>query len=61
MRREGNGFYGHGGSVAGYRAQMVYHPPSKTGVIVLRNVGGGPFNPSSVAARLLTLLVGDAK
>ena len=45
FRRGGHVFYGHGGSVAGYRAQMTYHPPSKTGVIVLRNVGGGSFNP----------------
>ena len=61
MRRGANTFYGHGGSVAGYRAQMLYHPASKTGVIVMRNVGGGSFNATSVASRLLTLLVGDAK
>ena len=58
MRRAGNNFYGHGGSVAGYRAQMAYHLPSKTGVLVLRNVGGGPFNATAVASRVLTMLVG---
>ena len=59
-RRGNHVFYGHGGSVAGYRAQMTYHPASKTGVIVLRNVGGGAFNPGSVANQMLTLLV-DAR
>ena len=58
-RRDRQVFYGHGGSVAGYRAQMTYHPSSKTGVIVLRNVGGGSFNPGRVANQLLTQAVGD--
>ncbi|HSC29246.1 MAG TPA: serine hydrolase domain-containing protein [Vicinamibacterales bacterium] len=49
--------YGHGGSVAGYRAQILYHPQSKSGVIVLRNVGGGSFNPSALAQRMLATLV----
>jgi CubicO group peptidase (beta-lactamase class C family) len=61
QRRGANVFYGHGGSVAGYRAQMLYHPQSKTGVIVLSNVGGGSFNPASVAEKLLTILVDDAR
>jgi CubicO group peptidase (beta-lactamase class C family) len=48
-------YYGHGGSVAGYLAHMQYHRPSKTGVIVLRNIGGGPFNPANVANGMLTM------
>jgi CubicO group peptidase (beta-lactamase class C family) len=32
--------YGHGGSVSGYRASALFDPVSKTGAIVLRNVGG---------------------
>jgi CubicO group peptidase (beta-lactamase class C family) len=60
-RRGTTVFYGHGGSVAGYRAQMLFHPATKTGVIVLRNVGGGPFNPSAVAERVLTLAMEDAR
>ena len=56
-RRGSTVFYGHGGSVAGYRASMLFHPASKSGVVVLRNVGGGPFNPSAVAERVLTLAI----
>jgi len=33
-------YYGHGGSVAGYNASALFDPVSKTGTIVLRNVGG---------------------
>jgi len=33
-------YYGHGGSVAGYNASALFDPVSKTGMIVLRNVGG---------------------
>ena len=47
-------YYGHGGSVAGYVAQMLYHRPSRTGALVLRNVGGGPFNPANVATGMLS-------
>ena len=61
QRRGDRVFYGHGGSVAGYRAQMTYHPPSKTGVIVLRNVGGGSFNPGRVADQVLSMAIGDAQ
>jgi CubicO group peptidase (beta-lactamase class C family) len=59
VRRRGDvTYYGHGGSVSGYLANMQYHRPSKTGVIVLRNAGGGPFNPGSVAERVLSMVVG---
>ena len=57
QRRGTTVLYGHGGSVAGYRAQMLFHPASKTGVIVLRNVGGGPFNPGAVAQQVITAVI----
>jgi CubicO group peptidase (beta-lactamase class C family) len=44
--------YGHGGSVAGYRAGAYFDRASKTGVIVLRNVGGR-FPVSGLARRAL--------
>ena len=49
--------YGHGGSVAGYRAHMIFHPPTKTGVIVLRNVGGGAFNAARLADGVMRALI----
>ncbi len=45
--------YGHGGSVAGYLAGAFVDRSTGVGVIVLRNVGGGPFNISGVAMRAL--------
>ena len=57
VRRDGKVYYGHGGSVAGYRAQMAYDTRAKVGVIVLRNVGGGSFNPGPIASRLLAMVV----
>lgn len=57
VRRDSKVYYGHGGSVAGYRAQMVYDTRTRVGVIVLRNVGGGSFNPGPIASRLLTMVV----
>lgn len=56
VRRDGRVYYGHGGSVAGYRAQMAYDTRAKVGVIVLRNVGGGSFNPGPIASRLLAMV-----
>lgn len=49
--------FGHGGSVAGYRAQVLYEPATKTGVIVLRNAGGGTFNGAGLARSLLEAVV----
>ncbi len=49
--------YGHGGSVAGYRAQVLYEPTTKTGIIVLRNAGGGKFNVAGLARSLLEVVV----
>lgn len=48
--------YGHGGSVAGYRAAAFFHRESKTGAIVLRNVAGR-FSPSDLARRALQEVV----
>jgi CubicO group peptidase (beta-lactamase class C family) len=47
-RRGANVFTGHGGSVAGYTAQAWVHRPSRTGIIVLRNAGGGKFDLSGL-------------
>ncbi len=51
--------YGHGGSVAGYRASAIFDPVSSTGIIVLRNVGGR-FNVGQLASRAL-VVVAQAK
>jgi CubicO group peptidase (beta-lactamase class C family) len=51
--------YGHGGSVAGYRASALFHRESKTGVVVLRNVGGR-FSVSRLAQEAL-MLFAEAK
>jgi D-alanyl-D-alanine carboxypeptidase len=48
--------YGHGGSVAGYRASALFHRESKAGVVVLRNAGGR-FNVSELARKSLHLIV----
>jgi D-alanyl-D-alanine carboxypeptidase len=55
-RRGANVFIGHGGSVAGYNAAAHVHRPSQTGVIVLRNVGGGPVSVAGLAMRALDIL-----
>jgi CubicO group peptidase (beta-lactamase class C family) len=49
--------YGHGGSVSGYRASALFDPVSKTGVIVLRNVGGR-FNVGNLCQRALEEIAG---
>jgi CubicO group peptidase (beta-lactamase class C family) len=56
-RRGATVFLGHGGSVAGYTAQAWVHRPSKLGVIVLRNAGGGKFDLSALTFGALTELV----
>jgi len=55
-RRGANVFIGHGGSVAGYSAAAHVHRPSQTGIIVLRNVGGGPVSVGGLALRALEIL-----
>lgn len=57
LRRRGEHvFLGHGGSVAGYTANAWIHPPSKTGLIVLRSAAGGKFDLSGLTFRALTEL-----
>ncbi len=48
---------GHGGSVAGYNAYMVFEPASGIGVVLLRNYGNGATNLGAVARDLLWTLV----
>jgi CubicO group peptidase (beta-lactamase class C family) len=55
-RRGTHVFLGHGGSVAGYNAAAHIHRPSQTGVIVFRNVGGGPVSAGGLALRSLEIL-----
>ncbi len=40
--------YGHSGGVAGYQAQAFFDRGSRTGVIILRNALGGPYDSSSL-------------
>jgi CubicO group peptidase (beta-lactamase class C family) len=57
-RREGMpDLLGHGGSVAGYTAHMVFEPDSGIGVILLRNYGGGETNLGRTAQDLVWRLV----
>ncbi len=56
---DGIGFtaYGHGGSVAGYRAAAWIEPETGAAVALLRNVGGGP-SPGDLAFAGLSRMVG---
>ena len=47
---------GHGGSTAGFRASALFHPRTRTGVVVLRNAEGGSFDAGPVALRILQRL-----
>ncbi|TVP57439.1 MAG: class A beta-lactamase-related serine hydrolase [Gemmatimonadales bacterium] len=57
VRDDGRSFVGHGGSVAGYTAHMVFEPESGIGVILLRNYNSGATNLGSVATDLLNGLL----
>jgi hypothetical protein len=48
---------GHGGSTAGFRASALFHPRSRTGVVVLRNAEGGSFDAGPVALGILQQVV----
>ena len=48
---------GHGGSVAGYSAYLVFDPDSKIGVILLRNYNRGSTNLGQAAKMLLSQLI----
>jgi CubicO group peptidase (beta-lactamase class C family) len=57
LTREGDTVvYGHGGSVAGYTAAAHFERTSRTGVIVLRNAGGGAVNVGQIALRAIEML-----
>ena len=55
----GNPFtaYGHGGSVAGYRAAAWIEPETDAAVILLRNVGGDGLNLSELSLAALAEVV----
>src|SRR5262249_2897783 len=55
-RRGGLIVYGHGGAVAGYLAGALVDGAAGVGVIVLRNVSGGPFNVAELAGQALETL-----
>jgi CubicO group peptidase (beta-lactamase class C family) len=55
--REGNRFVSHGGSVAGYTANIAFHPASRVGVVLLRNYNTGRTNLAAASERLLARLV----
>ena len=59
-RRGDQIFLGHGGSTAGYRASVLFHRESKTGVVILRNADDGPgssFTAGGVATRVLERVI----
>ncbi len=56
----GHTFVGHGGSVAGYTANLIFEPTRKIGVVILRNYNRGSTNLGQAARDLLReLLRGD--
>ena len=50
-------FYGHGGAVAGYSADVEFDREHQVGVIVLRNAIGGRVNPARLAVGVLEQLL----
>lgn len=56
-RPGGTRFVGHGGSVAGYTAHLVFEPRSRTGVILLRNYNRGETDLGEAAAAVLAAVV----
>jgi CubicO group peptidase (beta-lactamase class C family) len=61
IRRVESGVWavGHGGSVAGYNAYLVFNPESTIGVVMLRNYGRGNTNLGRRATTLLEELVAE--
>ena len=49
---------GHGGSVAGYNAHLVFDPVTKIGVVLLRNYNSGNTDLGRVAQELTAELAG---
>lgn len=50
-------FVGHGGSVAGYNAYLVFEPESGYGVVMLRNYNSGETNLGGASNNLLRAIV----
>jgi CubicO group peptidase (beta-lactamase class C family) len=57
----GNHFVEHDGGVAGYTSQIVFHPESRTGVVLLRNYDVGRTNLQKAAESLLSAIVTPPK
>ncbi len=57
---DGRVAFGHGGSVAGYTAGMLYDRKAGVGVIVLRSAGGGKGSATGLAMRMLETLAAAA-
>ena len=55
----GRRYVGHGGSVAGYTAYLVFEPESRVGVIILRNYSSGRTNLARASAQLLASLIAE--
>ena len=53
--------YGHGGSVAGYRAAAWIEPETGTAVVVLRNVGGDSVSVGDLASSALGRVVASLR
>ncbi len=62
IRTDEDGFVsiGHGGSVAGYNANLVFDPESKIGVVIFRNYSRGKTNLGRSARALLKELVSSS-
>jgi len=56
---DGRPFIGHGGSVAGYNASLLFEPESKLGVVMLRNYDRSVVGLKEVSAQLLQKLVAE--
>lgn len=57
VSEEGYHLVGHGGSVAGYTAHLLFDPRTKIGVVLLRNYGRGATNLGGAARELLLELI----
>ena len=53
----GNRFVSHGGSVAGYTANILFHPETRIGVMLLRNYNSGRTNLAAASRTLAAQLI----
>jgi CubicO group peptidase (beta-lactamase class C family) len=58
VTEEGHHLVGHGGSVAGYTAHLLFDARTEIGVVLLRNYGRGATNLGGAARELLIELIG---